>query len=282
VQLAQIEFRLIPDRSLSFGARNGGVPGMSTTGSNLSYPMTSSSDPSTSESAGQERTDPNESATSSASAVQGLRTVTASMFRRVFAKLRAGQDSTQSAEPVSVSSGPTSSVLAEPEPLSTVPPTSAPPGKSEPVSIKAHTPIPSEADNDPDEVEVLLRRASEMVGGHPPPLGDEAPEVPPTSGTSMRVVSNEIVQNSHHPREKAAYTSPDTEVAPTELSGSMGAERARTSRMVQIQYDPNETAYVARDSESGLIVMRHKDCEHLRDVCEWIGWRVVDGGMPGS
>jgi hypothetical protein len=106
-------------------------------------------------------------------------------------------------------------------------------------------------------------------------LGDEAAEVPPTSGTSMRVVSNGIVQNSHHPREKAAYTSPDSEVAPTELSGSIGAERARTSRMVQIQYDPKETAYVARDSESGLIVMRHQDREHLRDVCEWIGWRVV-------
>jgi hypothetical protein len=251
---------------------------MSTTGSNLRYPMTPGSDPSTAESAGQERTDPNENTTSSASPVQGLRTVTASMFRRVFAKLRAGEDSAQRAEPVSVSVSPTTSVLAEPEPLSTVPPTSAPPSKSEPVSIKAHTPIPSEADNDPDEVEVLLRRASEMVGGPaspPRPLGDEAAEVPPTTGASMRAVSNGIVQNSHHPREKAAYTSPDTEVAPTELSGSMGAERARTSRMVQIHYDPNETAYVARDSESGLIVLRHQDREHLRDVCEWIGWRVV-------
>jgi hypothetical protein len=246
--------------------------------------MTPGSDPSTAESAGQERTDPNESTTSSASAVQGLRTVTASMFRRVFAKLRAGQDSTQSAEPVSVSSSPTRSVLAEPEPLSTAPPTSAPPAKSDSVAIKAHTPVPSEADK--DEVEVLLRRASEMVGGPattpPRPLGDEAAGVPPTTGASMRAVANGIVQNSHHPREKAAYTPPDTEVAPTELSGSMDAERARTSRMVQIHYDPNETAYVARDSESGLIVMRHKDCEHLRDVCEWIGWRVVDGGMPGS
>jgi hypothetical protein len=258
-------------------------PGMSTTGSKLSGAMTSSGDPSTAESAGQERTDPNESITSSASAVQGLRT--ASIFRRVFAKLRAGEGSAQRAEPVSVSISQTTSVLAEPEPLSTVPPTLAPPSKSEPVSIKAHTPIPSEADNDLDEVEALLRRASEMVGGPASPprtLGDEAAEVPPTSGTSMRVVANGIVQNSHHPREKAAYTSPDTEVAPTQLSGSIGAERARTSRMVQIQYDPDKTAYVARDSDSGLIVMRHQNSEHLRDVCEWIGWRVVDGGMPSS
>ena len=52
--------------------------------------------------------------------------------------------------------------------------------------------------------------------------------------------------------------------------------------MVQIHYDPDETAYVARDSASGLIVMQHQDREHLQDVCEWIGWRVVGGRMPNS
>jgi hypothetical protein len=65
------------------------------------------------------------------------------------------------------------------------------------------------------------------------------------------------------------------------LPGS-GAKRAPTSRMVQIHYDPDETAYVARDSASGLIVMQHQDREHLQDVREWIGWRVVGGRMPNS
>jgi hypothetical protein len=97
----------------------------------------------------------------------------------------------------------------------------------------------------------------------------------------MHAVSNGVVQTSHHPRQKAAHTSPDREAGPTELSNS-GAKRAPTGRMVQIQYDRDKAAYVARDSDSGLIVLRHQNSEHLRDVCEWIGWRVVDGGMPSS
>src|SRR5439155_20784444 len=71
---------------------------------------------------------------SSASAVQSLRTANAGILRRLFAKLRGGQDSaSQSADPVSVSTTPPTSVLAKPEPLSTAPPTSAPPAEPESV-----------------------------------------------------------------------------------------------------------------------------------------------------
>ena len=27
----------------------------------------------------------------------------------------------------------------------------------------------------------------------------------------------------------------------------------------------------------GMVVMRHQDRECLRELCEWIGWRVVEG-----
>ena len=68
------------------------------------------------------------------------------------------------------------------------------------------------------------------------------------------------------------HTSPGREAGLTELP-SFGAKRASTSRLVQIHYDPAETAYVARDFASGLIVMQHQDREHPQGVCEWIGWR---------
>ena len=229
---------------------------MSTTGSNLSRAMPSSGDPSAAETATRGPAEGNESTASSASKVQGLRT--GSMFKGVFAKLRSGQDSAQSAE-------------------TTVRSAWAPPAES----ITAHKSVPSEADL--DEVEGLLRRASEMVRGPtaPPRPIDETAEVPPASSSSTQIVWNGAFQISHHPPQKGAHTSPGGEAGLTELPGS-GAKRAPTSRMVQIHYDPDETAYVARDSASGLIVTQHQDREHLQDVCEWIGWRVVGGRMPNS
>jgi hypothetical protein len=177
-----------------------------------------------------------------ASKVQGLRT--GSMFRGVFANLRSGQDSAQSPE-------------------TTVPSAWAPPAES----ITAHKSVPSEADL--EEVEGLLRRATGTVRGltAPPRQIDETAEVPPVA--------------SSHPPQKGAHTSPGREAGLTELP-SFGAKRAPTSRLVQIHYDPAETAYVARDFASGLIVMQHQDREHLQGMCEWIGWRVVGGPNPRS
>jgi hypothetical protein len=69
---------------------------------------------------------------------------------------------------------------------------------------------------------------------------------------------------------------------PAALAGSMRAKRLRTSRIVQIQRDPHETAFLARDTKSGLIVMRHEDSKRLKELCDWFGWQVIDGGMPGA
>jgi hypothetical protein len=52
------------------------------------------------------------------------------------------------------------------------------------------------------------------------------------------------------------------------------AKRPPTGRIVQIVHDPHETTYVARDTKSGLVVMRNKDRERLRELCDWIGWGV--------
>jgi hypothetical protein len=49
-------------------------------------------------------------------------------------------------------------------------------------------------------------------------------------------------------------------------------------RNVQIVHNPDrEPAYAAKDSKSGMVVMRQQDRERLRSLCEWIGWRVVGG-----
>jgi hypothetical protein len=60
------------------------------------------------------------------------------------------------------------------------------------------------------------------------------------------------------------------------------AKRLRTSRVVEIQRDLHETAFLAKDTKSGLVVMRHEDSKRLKELCDWFGWQVIDGGMPGA
>ena len=104
--------------------------------------------------------------------------------------------------------------------------------------------ITSEADL--DEGEALLRRAMEMVRS-------------PTN----RLPSAEG-PGDHRPE------------TPAELAGLMASRRPFTGRLVRIQRDSDEIAYVAKDARSGLSVLRHQDRARLRAMCDRIGWRVVD------
>jgi hypothetical protein len=141
---------------------------------------------------------------------------------------------------------------AEPAPSPAAPPPSAS-GPAEPASssttspASASAPIASEADSDLDEGEALLRRAIEMLRA-------------PTRGSQ--------------PAGILAGSRPDT---PAVLADSMQAKGLPTSRVVQIHRDPNEAAYVAMDTKSGLSVLRHQDSARLRAMCDRIGWQVVDG-----
>jgi hypothetical protein len=178
---------------------------------------------------------------------QSLPTAAPNILRRLFAKLHLARDSaaSHSTEPASVPTAPPRSALTESQPLSTVPP-------AEPKSVltTAHPSIPSEADSNPDDIGALLKSAIEMARG------------------SLRPSQ---MCTDHGARTPAA------------LAGSMRAKRLRTSRIVQIQRDPQESAYLARDTKSGLVVMRHEDSKRLQELCEWFGWQVViDGGMPGA
>ena len=46
--------------------------------------------------------------------------------------------------------------------------------------------------------------------------------------------------------------------------------------------DPHKATYVAKDTKSGLVIMRHQESERLRELCEWIRWGVIDGRVPSA
>ncbi len=231
------------------------------------------------------------------------------ILRRLFAKLRGGQDSaSRAAEPVSVPATPPTSATAEPVSLPTAPPTSAPPAEPEPVPTTAHTSVPSEADNGLDEIEALLRRAIEMVRaptprsqptgsltegrpGTPAELGGSVPvhSAPPTSvssepdtdldgGEALRKRAIEMDRGPTRPSQPTGSLTEATPRTPAELASSMRAKRSLPSRVVvQIHYDPHKATYVAKDTKSGLRILRHQDSARLRAMCNRIGCQVVDG-----
>src|SRR5262245_20666462 len=54
------------------------------------------------------------------------------------------------------------------------------------------------------------------------------------------------------------------------------AKGAPTGRIVQVCHDPHENTYTAKDTKSGMVVMRNPDRQRLWELCEWIGWRVLN------
>jgi hypothetical protein len=61
-------------------------------------------------------------------------------------------------------------------------------------------------------------------------------------------------------------------------------KRARKSgRVVQIRHDANyDPAYAAMDTRTGLVVLRHQDSGRLRQMCDRLGWQVVEDGASPS
>ena len=59
-------------------------------------------------------------------------------------------------------------------------------------------------------------------------------------------------------------------------------DKQSTQRIVAIHQAPQENCFIAKDTRSGLIVLRHPDGERLRAICERIGWQLVDAGVAGA
>jgi hypothetical protein len=114
--------------------------------------------------------------------------------------------------------------------------------------------VSPQTDSDRDECEALLRRATQMVRG-------------PTR--SFQITTSLSEARSAAPAES--------------LSNSSQAEGSRRSHVaVQIHYDPKKAKYVAKDTKSGLGVLRHEESARLRAMCDRMGWRVVDGTVTSA
>jgi hypothetical protein len=103
-----------------------------------------------------------------------------------------------------------------------------------------------------DEGEVMLRRAIDMVRSAP------------RSGRPLRGLTDGIS-------------------AATDQTQAMPAKRSPPSRVVRISHDPSfDAAYAARDTTSGLVVIRHQDSARLKAMCERLGWQVIEGEASGT
>jgi hypothetical protein len=142
-------------------------------------------------------------------------------------------------------------------------------------------------EDDLDAGEELLRRAIDMVRG--PAAG-----VPPTRGltdglahTSPGITSEAELDESEELLRRAIemVRGPARSQAPTTAQDTAAPAPAPAKpaprppgRIVQIFHDPNfDAAYGAKDTTSGLVVIRHQDSGRLRAMCERLGWRVVEG-----
>jgi len=185
------------------------------------------------------------------------------------------------------------------------PPTALRPAEPVPVNTTAHSSVPSEAINDLDGLEALLRRAMEKCPGSTrrsqptESLTDEGPgtlassasvySVPPTSVSSepdknldeCEALLRRAIEMVRGPTRSSQITSV-TEArskTPSKLVSSMRAERPTASRIVvQIHHDPQKAKYVAQDTTSGLRILRHQDSARLRAMCDRMGWQVIEDG----
>lgn len=207
---------------------------------------------------------------------------TLGILRRVFAKLRGNQVSVRPAPPTS---------------------------PVEPVPV--YTSVPSEASNDLYRLDALPRRAIEMCPGstcHSQPtesLTDEGPRILAEPASSALVCSVpptpvscepdknldeceallrraiEMVRGRTQPSvTQAESKTPSKSNTPSKAVSTVRVERSPASRIVvQIHHDPQKTRYVAKDTTSGLGILRHQDRARLRAMCDRMGWQVIEAAV---
>jgi hypothetical protein len=233
---------------------------------------------------------------SAASTGQKERITASGILRRVFAKLRGVCHSSRSSEPVSVRPAP---------------PTSLRPAEPAPVPTMAHL-VPSEASNDLEGLEALLRSAIEICPGpthRPQPtesLTDEGPGTPEIassasvySGPPTSVLSEpdkeldecdallrRAIEMVRAPLRSSQITTSVTKArsgTPSKSISPMRVERLPASRIVvQILHDPQKAKYVAKDTSSGLRILRHQDSAWLRAMCDRMGWQVIEERLASA
>jgi hypothetical protein len=148
----------------------------------------------------------------------------------------------------SLGAEPTEAATAEIVPAEAVPADSVPLEAASVPLEPLPEPVSSESSEQIDEDHELLSRAIAMVRS---PSGGSRPLKGLTDGLKTAVA----------------------------LAGTM--RDAQANRVVQIRHDPScVAAYAAKDTRSGLVMLRHKDSARLRAMCERLGWQVVEDGTP--
>jgi hypothetical protein len=189
----------------------------------------------------------------------------------------------------------------EPEPLTSAPLASLRPAEAASVPTTPPTLVPSEADDDLDECEVLVKRAIEMV--RDPTRGSQTTKSLTDGGAGTPELDGSLPVHSAPPTSTPALAEADSDLDECEVLLRRAIEMVRgstrwsqpirgltdrmpgrslMSRVVQIQHDPDDATYVATDTKSGLSVLRHRDRAHLLAMCDRIGWQVEDTGLKAA
>jgi len=98
-------------------------------------------------------------------------------------------------------------------------------------------------------------------------------------GQAMLQRAIEMVRSSTRLPPPAKSLPPKSQPAtPAKSARPMRMKKPVTDRVVEICHDPHEAIYFAKDTKSGLSVLRHQDSTRLRAMCDRIGWQVIEGG----
>ena len=131
-----------------------------------------------------------------------------------------------------------------------------------PVSMSAQT------DKNKDECENLLRSPIEMVQSATRPSQKKAALTELSSASPALTSAPVLVQTSPISAEEKSPAVVQTKSIP--------AERKSPVIVVQIHHDARKAKYVAKDIKSGLGVLRHENRARLREMCDRLGWQIVD------
>jgi hypothetical protein len=175
----------------------------------------------------------------------------------------------------------------------------ASPGLAELEAVPAVSSDSGLRETDRDECENLLRRAIDLVrapagpsqgspGAAQPDAGSIAvtAAIEPQGEPTVPRIAPKLVQGEAAARPGAA--SRDDPAAPASMAepgparppqsaSPVRAESPASRIVVQIEYDPVKAKFVARNSTTGLLILRHEDRALLQAMCERVGWQVAHG-----
>ena len=115
---------------------------------------------------------------------------------------------------------------------------------------------------------ILLRSAIEMVQSATRSSQKKAALTELSSASPALTSAPVLVQTSPLSVEEKSPAVVQTKSIP--------AERKSPVIVVQIYHDAQKAKYVARDIKSGLGVLRHENRARLREMCDRLGWQIVD------